>query len=247
MVMLLHAGADCQIDVWTQVIPMRHLLIIESDPTRAERLVDACRRVGVEARYTPDPIHGLIQAMRDAPVMLLIDAEDAWLGDVSVIQEVRRHPTLCFMPVMVLTEGGMYGLENRGIEHGADFVVDLSSRDFVNRIRVCYSKCRGSEIEAKPRKTSVFAKLAASAKSAALSMSSHLPANQPAPARTSVSIGDLMCDGNLFRRIGDQRWLYELRVTRERLWLMPIQRGMTPFGFEDAETMLENFQYLPFA
>lgn len=221
---------------------MRHLLIIASDPETADTLVDACRGIDVKLVHTPDPIHGIIQAMRDEPSVLMVDADDAWLGEVSLIQEVRRHPTLCFTPVILFASGAAL---QRGIDHGADFIVDRGSRDLTDRVRNCVTKCMGEPAVADANRPSVFAKLAASAKSAAISVTSHF-SGQSAPSAV-MTFGDLMCDGNLFRRIGDARTLYELRITRERLWLIPLARGMTPFTFDDADTLLENFQFVPFA
>lgn len=224
--------------------PSRHLLIIASDPDKAGRLVEACRHINAAAQYTPDPIHGLIQAMHDEPAMLLIDADDAWLGGVSVIQEVRRHPTLCFTPVMLLTGDAPCATGPGGIEHGADYVTSLNAPDLAHRIRACFSA--GAAEIPKPR-ASVISRAARAAKAVAVKVTSHLSANQAERPSLTVALGDLMCDGNLFRRIGDSDMLYELRIAREKLMLIPIQRGLTPYCFEDAETLLENFQYLPFA
>lgn len=225
---------------------LRHLLIIASDPAKAGRLVEACRRIDAQALYTPDPIHGLIQAMHDEPAMLLIDSDDAWLGGVSVIQEIRRHPTLCFTPVMLLTENASGVPRARGIEHGADYVTDLNSPDLVSQIRACFSAGASTPAVTVARR-SVISRAARAAKAVAVKMTSHLTANQVERPSHSVTLGDLMCDGNLFRHIGDSSVLYELKITREKLVLLPILRGATPFCFEDAETLLENFQYLPFA
>ena len=224
---------------------MRHLLIIASDPDKAGRLVEACRRIDADALYTPDPIHGLIQAMHHEPAMLLIDSDDAFLGGVSVIQEVRRHPTLCFTPVMLVTEDASGAPAQRGIDHGADYVTDVNAPDLAHRIRACFAPIT-TDSPARPR-PSIVARAARAAKSVATKVSSHLSANQAERPTLTVALGDLMCDGNLFRRIGDPGMLYELHITREKLVLTPIQRGLTPFCFDDAETLLENFQFLPFA
>ncbi len=222
----------------------RHLLIIASDPVKADRLVEACRRIDAETLYTPDPIHGLIQAMHVEPAMLLIDADDAWLGGVSVIQEVRRHPTLCFTPVMLLTQNASELDGGRAVGHGADYVTDLNAPDLASQIRACYS-VGGAGESAAPR--SVISRAARAAKAVAGKVSSHLASKQVDRQPLTIALGDLMCEGNLFRRIGDSAMLYELRIMQGRLMLIPIQRGPASYCFEDTETLLENFQFMPFA
>lgn len=224
----------------------RHLLIIASDPVRAGRLVEACRRIDAQALYTPDPIHGLIQAMHDAPAMLLIDSDDAWLGGVSVIEEVRRHPALCFTPIMLLTENASELAPTRGVKDGADFITDLDAPDLAGRIRACFKTADKAPPNAWSR-PSALKRAARAAKAVAVKMSSHLGPGLAHRPTLTVALADLMCDGNLFRRIGDASQIYELQITRDNLMLIPIQQGLASYCFEDAETLLENFQFLPFA
>lgn len=224
----------------------RHLLIIASDPDKAGRLVEACRRIDAESRHTSDPIHGLIWAMHDEPAMLVIDADDAWLGHVSVIQEMRRHPALCLTPVMLVIESACMLSNHRGIEQGADYIADVNAPDLSGRIKACFSARAGSQKSSARRPSALF-RAARAAKAMAERVSSHLiaaPAERPV---LTVTLGEMMCDGNLFRRIGAPAMLYELQITAENLVLVPIQRGLTPYCFEDAETLLENFQFVPFA
>lgn len=219
------------------------MLIIASDPERASRLVAACRRIDAQARYTSDPIHGLLRAMHEEPAMLLIDADDAWLGEVSVIHELRRHPALCFTPIMLLTRAMP---QSFGMAQGADYVADLNSPNLASRIRACFASCQDPPARPSTR-PSVIARAGRAAKRIANKVTWHLSTVQPETATISVALGDLLCEGNLFRRIGDPVALYELQISRERLMLLPIQRGLTAFQFEDAETLLEHFQSLPFA
>lgn len=224
----------------------RHLLIIASDPVRAGLIVDACRDVDGAALYTPDPIYGLIHAMRDEPAMVLIDFEDASLGGVSVIEEIRRHPRLRFTPVMLLTGSASGSPGARGIEHEADFVEDVQAPDLADRIRNCLSVNASNQRRASTKPSVIF-RVARAAQAVAVRMTSPLASNQVDRPTLTATPADPLCNGNLFRRIGDPKMLYELRVRPGKLLLMPIERGQSYYCFEDAETLLNNFQHLPFA
>lgn len=81
-----------------------HVLIIESNVRRAERLVALCRGMGLKVRLSPDPLHGLMCAVNDLPAAILVQAVDAKLGPRSVAERIRRHERLASIPIVVVAE-----------------------------------------------------------------------------------------------------------------------------------------------
>ncbi|HKQ48861.1 MAG TPA: hypothetical protein VJZ71_12395 [Phycisphaerae bacterium] len=81
---------------------MTRVLIIESDRARAYRLSAMCRRLGLQPHLSPDPLHGLMRALRDKPDIILVDAKDDWAGTLSFPDALRRDGVLSSIPVIVL-------------------------------------------------------------------------------------------------------------------------------------------------
>ena len=82
---------------------MAHVLIIEGDRARAYRLSTMCRRLGLRPHLSPDPLHGVMRALRDKPDIILVDAKDNWAGTLFP-DSLRHDGVLSSIPIIVIGE-----------------------------------------------------------------------------------------------------------------------------------------------
>ena len=81
---------------------MSYVLIIESDEERASALSEVCRGMGLAVQVSPDPLHGLMRAICDVPLTILINESSAWSWSSSVVNRIRRHERLASIPLVVV-------------------------------------------------------------------------------------------------------------------------------------------------
>jgi hypothetical protein len=55
----------------------------------------------LSAVVSSDPLHGMMQAARMIPAMILVAAEDDWSGSMSVAAVARRCAALSAVPVLI--------------------------------------------------------------------------------------------------------------------------------------------------
>lgn len=81
---------------------MNHVLVVECNRIRANLMASSCRKAGMEARISPDPLHAVMAASADRPSMIVVDPADDWDESMSMAEMVHRTPQLADIPVMVM-------------------------------------------------------------------------------------------------------------------------------------------------
>jgi CheY-like chemotaxis protein len=198
---------------------MNPVLIIESDCGRAALLRGVCRDLGLSTRHSSDALNGLLIAAEEAPCMILIDEADDRVGAISISRELRRYDSRCWIPVVVVGEGPALRSSQVMIARGVDGVVaDICSDDFEDRMRKALSRWVG------------------------------LPRTGAAcrPRRT-FTVGEMFCEGNLFRNRATGGDLFELSITEESLWLHPVTCEASTVRFDDPIALIDRFDFVPWA
>ncbi len=95
------------------------ILLLEDYPDLIEFYVSSLRDAGFAVSVESDEDHGLAQALKEKPDLVILDislpkAEDFWF-----IKEIKKHSEIANVPVVVLTDLG--GEENisAGLKAGA--------------------------------------------------------------------------------------------------------------------------------
>ena len=81
---------------------MNHVLVVECNRIRANLMASSCRKAGMDARISPDPLHAVMAASADRPSMIVVDPADDWGDSMSVAEMIHRTPQLADIPVMVM-------------------------------------------------------------------------------------------------------------------------------------------------
>jgi len=81
---------------------MNHVLVVECNRIRANLMASSCRKAGMEAHISPDPLHAVMAATADRPSMIVVDPADDWEDKMSVAEMIHRTPQLADIPVMVM-------------------------------------------------------------------------------------------------------------------------------------------------
>ena len=81
---------------------MNHVLVVECNRIRANLMASSCRKAGMDARISPDPLHAVMAATADRPSMIVVDPADDWADSMSVAEMIHRTPQLSDIPVMVM-------------------------------------------------------------------------------------------------------------------------------------------------
>lgn len=81
---------------------MNHVLVVEHNRIRANLMASSCRKAGMDARISPDPLHAVMAASADRPSMIVVDPADDWADSMSVAEMIHRTPQLADIPVMVM-------------------------------------------------------------------------------------------------------------------------------------------------
>ncbi|HKQ48860.1 MAG TPA: hypothetical protein VJZ71_12390 [Phycisphaerae bacterium] len=198
---------------------MNPVLIIESDGRRAELLCDVCRDLGLPIRHSFDAMEGLLHAADEAPSLVVIDEADDKVGAISISRELRRYNYLCAIPVVVVCKGPTLRSRRGAIVRGADCVVNgLGSADFEDRLRRALRRW-----VVQPRAATTW---------------------RP---RRSFTVGEMFCEGNLFRRRATGGDLFELSINGGSLWLQPVTCGTGRLSFDDPIALIDRFDFVPWA
>ena len=198
---------------------MNPVLIIESDCGRAALLRGVCRDLGLRTRHSANPLDGLLLAADDAPCMILIDEADDRVGAFSISRELRRYNSRCWIPVVVVGEGPAERSSQRAIARGVDCVVEgFWSDDFEDRLREALRRWVGL-----PR------------------------AGAARRARRTFTVGEMFCEGNLFRRRTGGGDLFELTIADGALWLQPVTCDAGAVRFDDPIALIDRFDFIPWA
>ena len=81
---------------------MNHVLVVECNRIRANLMASSCRKAGMDAHISPDPLHAVMAATADRPSMILVDPADDWDDKMSMAEMIHRTPQLADIPVMVM-------------------------------------------------------------------------------------------------------------------------------------------------
>lgn len=81
---------------------MNHVLVVEHNRIRANLMASSCRKAGMDARISPDPLHAVMAASADRPSMIVVDPADDWEDSMSVAEMIQRTPQLANIPVMFM-------------------------------------------------------------------------------------------------------------------------------------------------
>ncbi len=79
---------------------MNHVLVVECNRIRANLMASSCRKAGMDARISPDPLHAVMAATADRPSMIVVDRDDDWDDAMSMAEMIHRTPQLANIPVV---------------------------------------------------------------------------------------------------------------------------------------------------
>jgi len=132
--------------------PEFHILLIEDSPTDAKIIERALREGNIEHRLTviPDGRQALDYLIRleDArddedlePDLILLDLNLPGIDGCQVLTEIKAHPYLCSLPVVILTTSRREEDVLQSYEAGANTYIQKPAeypryRDLVNTLRL---------------------------------------------------------------------------------------------------------------
>lgn len=79
---------------------MNHVLVVDCNRIRANRMASNYRMAGMDARISPDPLHAVMAATADRPAMIVVDPADDSDDAMSVAALFHSTPQLSDIPVV---------------------------------------------------------------------------------------------------------------------------------------------------
>lgn len=113
------------------------VLTVEDDPAVREMLAMALRRGGFEVEAVADAQQARVALADRRPHLMLLDWMLPGMSGIELAREIKRHPALRELPVIMLTARGEEEDRVRGLEVGADDYVTkpFSPRELIARIK----------------------------------------------------------------------------------------------------------------
>lgn len=113
------------------------VLIAEDEPNLVESLSFILSREGYEVSAVFDGDAVLERLRSDRPTVLILDVMLPGRTGFEVLKQIKTDPSLCAIPVMVLTAKGQERDRKTAEELGADAFVTkpFSNQDVVDRIK----------------------------------------------------------------------------------------------------------------
>jgi DNA-binding response OmpR family regulator len=129
-------------------MPKTTLLVIEDDPDIVELLRYNLEREGFRVLVATDGEHGLADATKQQPDLVLLDLMLPGLDGLEVCRRLRTHDATRGIPVLILTAKGEETDVVIGLEMGADdyLTKPFSPRELLARVRALLRRAqRGAE------------------------------------------------------------------------------------------------------
>lgn len=113
------------------------VMIVEDEPHIVESLSFIFRREGWDVDSALDGTTAIERLLSKPPDVLLLDIMLPPLSGFEVLKQVRREPTLQFLPVIVLTAKGQEKDRHTALQLGADIFLTkpFANRDIVRQVR----------------------------------------------------------------------------------------------------------------
>lgn len=127
------------------VMAKTRILVVEDEEDIAELIQFTLTREGFLCDHEPDGAKALRAAQDLRPDLVLLDLMLPGTDGYSICKELRAHPDLAQIPVIMLTARGQESDMVRGLEHGADDYVTkpFSPRLLCARIRAVLRRRAG--------------------------------------------------------------------------------------------------------
>jgi phosphate regulon transcriptional regulator PhoB len=116
---------------------MKRILLIEDDRDIVELVRYNLEKEGFQVSAAGDGLTGLSQLRKAPPDLLILDLMLPELPGLEVCKEIRRHPSLSSLPILMLTARVEEADRVVGLELGADDYVikPFSPRELVARVK----------------------------------------------------------------------------------------------------------------
>jgi pilus assembly protein CpaE len=102
------------------VTPLPRLLIIENDPTALAFLTSMFQKAGYETRGAPTGKEGLIEAWRNRPDGIILDADLSDLDGLEVVRKLRADARTAQTKILLLSGQSKPEAILQGVQTGAD-------------------------------------------------------------------------------------------------------------------------------
>ncbi|MEO8617997.1 MAG: response regulator transcription factor [Sphingomicrobium sp.] len=96
---------------------MARILLVDDDPVSSRLLCDLLLDAGHAVGWLSDGAEALAVMKRRAPLLAILDCAMPGLSGVHVLMAMRNHPSLCSVPVLMLT--ARQSERDEGIAYGA--------------------------------------------------------------------------------------------------------------------------------
>lgn len=118
--------------------------IIEDEPLHADLLERALRQARFTTARAADGEQGWTDAQRILPALILLDLMLPGLSGHEICRLIRRTPSTCHIPIIILTAVGTEEDRIAGLELGADdyVVKPFSPREVVSRVQAVLRRTR---------------------------------------------------------------------------------------------------------
>lgn len=115
----------------------RQVLIAEDEPNIVESLSFILDRAGFDVRLAGDGEAAFHEAAKTPPHVMVLDVMMPRMNGFEVLRQLRAHPTLHSLPVVVLTAKGQTQDRETAMNAGANAFITkpFSNQDVVETVR----------------------------------------------------------------------------------------------------------------